>query len=278
MQSLILSFWCVLSSAVFILGAVEYSNRWTVQIDGGINEADRLAQKHGFVNQGKIMDNYYSFEHHQVEKISHAGSAHLHKGLMSEANVKMVEQQELKSYDLLSSQSMDFHATDTRFEDMWYINRDDQPSYNVIDVWKRNITGEGVVVAVVDDGLEAEHPEIQGNYDQAASFDVVDNDTYPLPKNKLTQEYGHGTKCAGVIAAVLNNSNCGVGLAYKAHLGGIRLFENKRSTDADEARALSYAANHIHIYSNSWGPSDKGFRVAGPGYFTQNALKMVLRR
>ena len=32
--------------------------------------------------------------------------------------------------------------------------------------------------------------------------------------------YRHGDKCAGVIAAVLNNSECGVGLAYKARLGG----------------------------------------------------------
>ena len=39
-----------------------------------------------------------------------------------------------------------------------------QPTYNVIDVWKRNITGEGVVVAVVDEGLDPEHPEIRGNY------------------------------------------------------------------------------------------------------------------
>ena len=30
----------------------------------------------------------------------------------------------------------------------------------------------------------------------------------------------HGDKCAGVIAAVLNNSYCGVGLAYKAKVGG----------------------------------------------------------
>ena len=30
----------------------------------------------------------------------------------------------------------------------------------------------------------------------------------------------HGEKCAGVIAAVANNSNCGVGLAYNAKLGG----------------------------------------------------------
>ena len=33
--------------------------------------------------------------------------------------------------------------------------------------------------------------------------------------------FRHGEKSAGVIAAVLNNSNCGVGLAYKAHIGGM---------------------------------------------------------
>lgn len=32
--------------------------------------------------------------------------------------------------------------------------------------------------------------------------------------------FRHGDKCAGVIAAVLNNSNCGVGLAFNARLGG----------------------------------------------------------
>lgn len=32
--------------------------------------------------------------------------------------------------------------------------------------------------------------------------------------------FRHGEKCAGVIAAVVNNSYCGVGLAYKARLGG----------------------------------------------------------
>lgn len=42
--------------------------------------------------------------------------------------------------------------------------RNGQPTYNVIDVWKRNITGEGVVVAVVDEGFDPEHPEISGNY------------------------------------------------------------------------------------------------------------------
>ena len=43
-------------------------------------------------------------------------------------------------------------------------NRDDGPTYNVIEVWKKNITGQGVVVAVVDEGFDPDHPEIKDNY------------------------------------------------------------------------------------------------------------------
>ena len=43
-------------------------------------------------------------------------------------------------------------------------NRIDGPTHNVIDVWKRSFTGKGVVVAVVDEGFDPEHPEIKANY------------------------------------------------------------------------------------------------------------------
>jgi len=33
--------------------------------------------------------------------------------------------------------------------------------------------------------------------------------------------FRHGEKCAGIIGAVVNNSFCGVGMAYNAHLGGM---------------------------------------------------------
>lgn len=55
---------------------------------------------------------------------------------------------------------------------------------------------------------------------------------------------------------------------------GIRLFFRKKASDADEARALKHALERIDIYSNSWGPGDKGFEVAGPGPYTQRALKL----
>lgn len=45
-----------------------------------------------------------------------------------------------------------------------------QPTYNVINVWKRNITGEGVVVAVVDEGFDPQHPDLWGNFVISFSF------------------------------------------------------------------------------------------------------------
>lgn len=42
--------------------------------------------------------------------------------------------------------------------------RDNGPTYNVLDVWKMGYTGKGVVVGVVDDGLQKDHPELKDNY------------------------------------------------------------------------------------------------------------------
>jgi len=45
------------------------------------------------------------------------------------------------------------------------------------------------------------------------------------------------------------------------------------ATDAEEAKALSHERDYIDIYSNSWGPGDKGFEVVGPDKLTQLVLK-----
>jgi len=48
---------------------------------------------------------------------------------------------------------------------------------------------------------------------------------------------------------------------------------NKKAPDDKEAEALEFKREYIDIYSNSWGPSDKGFEVEGPGPKTLKALK-----
>jgi len=64
-----------------------------------------------------------------------------------------------------------------------------------------------------------------------------------------------------------NNSACGVGVAYNAKLAGIRLLGGSVIYDSTEARAL------VDVYSNSWGPSDEGMVVEGPGPLTAYVLR-----
>ena len=55
-----------------------------------------------------------------------------------------------------------------------------------------------------------------------------------------------------------------MGIAYKSGIGGVRMLDGD-VTDAVEARSLGLNAQHIHIYSASWGPDDDGKTVDGPG-------------
>ena len=43
-------------------------------------------------------------------------------------------------------------------------------------------------------------------------------------------------------------------------------------TDVVEAGSLSLKPNHIDIYSSSWGPSDDGTTVDGPGTLAKKAF------
>ena len=50
------------------------------------------------------------------------------------------------------------------------------------------------------------------------------------------------------VAATANNSNCAVGIAYEAGIGGVRMLDGD-VTDAVEARSLGLNNQHIDIYS-----------------------------
>ncbi|KAL1138008.1 hypothetical protein AAG570_009703 [Ranatra chinensis] len=81
----------------------------------------------------------------------------------------------------------------------------------------------------------------------------------------------HGTRCAGEVAAAAYNKYCGVGVAYNASIGGVRMLDGSVN-DAVEARALSLNPDHIDIYSASWGPEDDGKTVDGPGPLATRAF------
>lgn len=48
-----------------------------------------------------------------------------------------------------------------------------QSRMNIAGAWRRGYTGKGVVVSVLDDGIEREHPDLKPNYVSAPGWDAV---------------------------------------------------------------------------------------------------------
>ena len=80
-------------------------------------------------------------------------------------------------------------------------------------------------------------------------------------------------RCGGEVAAETNNGICGVGVAFNANIGGIRMLDAEEITDALTAASLSFRRQHIDIYSSSWGPGDDRQTLDGPGPLTMKAFE-----
>ncbi|GAA55207.1 furin-1 [Clonorchis sinensis] len=164
---------------------------------------------------------------------------------------------------------------DPLYPQMWYIIRHDlNQGYdmNVQEAWLLGYSGKGVVVTIMDDGVDHNHTDLKKNYDPQASYDFNDNDPDPMPNWRSSTNNKHGTRCAGQVAAEGNNSKCMVGIAFNSRIGGIRMLDGY-ITDRLEADTLHFRNDHIHIYSGSWGPEDTGKLYEGPGVLTQSAFQ-----
>ncbi|KAL9963138.1 hypothetical protein ACROYT_G032313 [Oculina patagonica] len=252
-----------------------YTNNWAVKVRGGQQEAVKLALKYGFSYDKQLFKDYHVFKKPELKKrsVKTQLASEVDRKLDLDSKVEWFMHQKEKKYQLFSAK-----RKDPMFKDQWYIERRDgssEPTFNIIPAWAANYTGKGILVAVVDDGVDGSHPELITNYNSNASYDYVDGGSVPF--GKLVS--GHGNMCAGVIAGLANNNLCGVGLAYNAKIAGIRLFDDDiKSTDATESKALIHEIYSIDIYSNSWGPGDMAWQVEGPGPLTTEALEFGIEK
>ena len=100
--------------------------------------------------------------------------------------------------------------------------------------------GAGVVVAVIDTGVDLFHPDLQGNI-LADGYNIGDNNGFPQ------DTIGHGTMMAGIIAASGNIRNSGIrSLAPEAKILPIKINSGSEDlfTSANLANAIDYAVNH----------------------------------
>lgn len=133
--------------------------------------------------------------------------------------------------------------SDPLFSQQWHLknNASGQFDLNVVDVWN-DYTGKGVVIAVIDDGVEATHPDIAANYDNTKDYDSVQS-SETLTLGQGPEVDSHGTSAAGIIAAVANNGIGGVGVAHGATIFGMKIDESKSDIIQSEIQLVSGETN-----------------------------------
>ncbi|NXS14913.1 FURIN protein, partial [Neodrepanis coruscans] len=217
-----------------------------------------------------IFGDYYHFRHRGVVKRSLSPHQSWHSRLAREPQVQWLEQQVAKRR---TKRDVFMEPTDPKFPQQWYLvsarcwggmlSQQKPCQWDPSTVWgsvllsgQPSLTSCAQPCAWVAEPAACAHPRAsRAPYEHALSC------------------FGcrHGTRCAGEVAAVANNGICGVGVAYNARIGGVRMLDGE-VTDAVEAHSLGLNPNHIHIYSASWGPEDDGKTVDGPARLAEEAF------
>lgn len=123
---------------------------------------------------------------------------------------------------------------------------------DVTDAWGL-ATGKNIRVAVLDDGVDLDHPDLKVNLEPGYDATRLRGTGAP------STDDGHGTECAGIISAA-NNDIGTVGIAYDARLIPVKIgFENHTTGElilADDlvADGIHWAVEngHADILSCSW--------------------------
>lgn len=172
---------------------------------------------------------------------------------------------------------------DTVFGTQWALRNNGSPGVAGADInatsgWEISKGSNQVTIAILDEGVDVNHPDLQSKI--VTPYDATDGDNDQQPKDWD----GHGTSCAGIAAAVSNN---GVGvagvswearimpvrIAYSDHAGGPWLTSNAIIEDAIRT-AVDRGAK---VLSNSWGGGSPSSAInAGFDYAIANNRVVVV--
>jgi len=152
---------------------------------------------------------------------------------------------------------------DEYFPNQWHLNNTGQSGgipnadINAPEAWEITTGDPNIVVAVLDSGVDLNHPDLTNNL--VPGYDFYDNDDQPDPSTDHWLN-AHGTCCAGLIAARGNNGIGLSGVTWNCKIMAIRIFSvladgtEVWTTQDDRATAFRWAAAHgADILSNSWG-------------------------
>jgi hypothetical protein len=136
--------------------------------------------------------------------------------------------------------------------------------------WDLTIGSPSVVVAVVDTGVDASQPDLQGRI--LPGYDFVNNDA------DATDDQGHGTAVAGVVAAAGNNGIGVAGYCWQCRILPVKVLGNDGSGfNSWVAAGILWAVDHgAKVVNTSLGSSSDDLTVAAAAqYAAQHGVLLV---
>ncbi|MFO7892010.1 MAG: S8 family serine peptidase [bacterium] len=133
-------------------------------------------------------------------------------------------------------------TNDTYFENQWNLSK-----INAAIAWNITTGSTSIKIAILDSGVESDHPDLDDNL--VMGYDVVDDDNSTDPYGDLY----HGTACAGIASAVTNNSIGIAGVGYFCKIMPIQFTHTASwANSSNFASGINWAWNNgAHIISIS---------------------------
>ena len=179
------------------------------------------------------------------------------------------------------------------YSDLWGIKEIGAPS-----AWDTT-AGAGMIVAVVDTGVDYNHPDIAANIwtnpgeipnngidddhngyiDDVIGWDFIGSTyTNPTQSNNPIDHFGHGTHVAGTIAAVGNNGIGVIGVAWQSKIMVVKgLDDSGYGLDSTLGPAIIYAAsNGADVINNSWGGPGSSQAIAEAINYAHNLGAVIV--
>ncbi|MDP3970476.1 MAG: S8 family serine peptidase [bacterium] len=165
--------------------------------------------------------------------------------------------------------------------DQYYLKQDSDVDIDAGRAWNVTTGSNNVVIAVIDTGVDLDHPDLSGNIwvntdeianngidddgngyiDDVNGWDFVENDNDPNPTptsfNYFSTVVVHGTHVAGIIGALGNNTLGVAGINWDVSIMPLRVFDDTgNSSTTDIVNAIEYAhANGARVLNMSYGGS-----------------------
>ncbi len=157
---------------------------------------------------------------------------------------------------------------DPFYADQWALGK-----IHAAEAWDISRGSSEVIIAVIDTGVDYNHPDLQGNLwineaelkglpgvddDKNGHVDDIRGYNFAAGNNDPLDDHGHGTAMSGIIAAVGDNKTDIAGLCWTARIMALKvLTATGNGTAADAVPAIYYAvANGADIISGSWGGTE----------------------